>query len=165
MAPRWPVVLVALVATGAATPAAAAEWGTLVPGHTTQTAVSARYGTPTRSENQKVDGYDTKQWIYEGAEAPVGMRRLTVEFGLLTASGYHPELLRSFRLEPKPAVFNRPTVINGWGSPTSVVREGEAEVFFYQEGLLVYFDKDGWNAKLMIVSPPQPPPASASPRR
>jgi hypothetical protein len=64
--------------------------------------------------------------------------------------------VRDFSLVPKPGIFTRQTILNGWGVPMRVGREGDAEVFLYRAGLLVYFAKDGWDAQLMVFTPPQP---------
>ena len=77
-----------------AAPATAADWGQIKPGASTQAAVRSRYGAPTRETPQKVEGYDTVQWLYEGPQAPVGMTRMTVDFGLLTPSGYRKDVVR-----------------------------------------------------------------------
>ncbi len=144
--------LVALVAAAAA----AAEWGTIRPGVSTMEAVRARFGTASKTSTEKQEGYDAARWVYEGAAAPPGFTRLTVEFGLLTPLGFRVDLVRDFTLVPKPGVFNRQTILNGWGPPARVGREGDQEVFLYQQGLLVYFAKDGWDAQLMMFTPPQP---------
>ena len=68
--------------------AAASEWGTIVPGTTTMEAVRAQYGGPTKTETQKTDNYDTASWMYEGVQAPVGLLRMVVDFGILRAAGY-----------------------------------------------------------------------------
>lgn len=152
---------------GGAVPAAlAAEWGGLAPGVSTMDGVRERYGAPSRSAAQKVQGYDTTQWVYEEPRAPAGMRRMVVDFGLLQPAGYRRELVRTVRLEPKPGVFQRSTVVAGWGVPTGTREEAGAPVFFYREGLLVYFDKDGWEAQALILTIPQPlAPAPAVPAR
>src|SRR5262245_35501002 len=80
------VVLLALAPLAA--PASAADWGTISPGTTTMEQVRAQYGGPTRATTQKADNYDTAQWVYEEAQAPVGMIRMTVDFGLLTEGTY-----------------------------------------------------------------------------
>ncbi|HEU5319856.1 MAG TPA: hypothetical protein VFX28_03590, partial [Methylomirabilota bacterium] len=141
-----------------AAPAAAAEWGLLIPGTTTMPEVRQQYGAPTRTDSPRVDGVETAQWTYEGAQAPVGMKRLVVDFGLAGPGGLRKDLLRTFRLEPKPGAFNRQTIVRGWGTPTRVGAEGETPVFVYQQGLIVYFEKDGWRPRLMVFTPPQPPP-------
>jgi hypothetical protein len=61
---RWlgAVALVLLLAT----PALAAEWGQIKPAVTTQPDVRKRYGAPTKETVQKIEGYDSTQWLYEG---------------------------------------------------------------------------------------------------
>ena len=151
LAPAFALVLGAL-----ASPARASDWGLIVPGKSTTDAVRARYGPPTRADAQKVEGYDAAQWVYEGAQAPRGVSKMTVDFGLLGGAGYKKDVVRSLRLDPKPGVFNRKLVLDGWGDPTKVGRDAEHEIFLYEDGLLVYFDKEGKNAQLMIFTPPQP---------
>jgi hypothetical protein len=144
------------VALGGVRPAVAEEWGTVIPGETTIDAVRARFGEPTRSQSVKVEGYDTTEWVYEGTRAPRGIRRLTIDFGLLTPAGYRPDLVRIMRLEPNPGIFTRSTVLMGWGTPTRMGKDKDRPIFFYQDGLLVEFDKDGWLALVMTFTPPQP---------
>ena len=136
--------------------APASEWGTIVPGTSTMDSVRAQYGGPTKTETQKTDNYDTTTWRYEGAQAPVGLVRMVVDFGILQASGYRREVVRSFTIEPKAGVFHRRMVLDGWGPPERVGRQGEGEVFYYAEGLVVMFDKEGVNAKSLVFMPPQP---------
>ena len=143
----------------------AAEWGAIIPGESMQETVRARYGAPTRMASQKLEGYDSAQWVYEGAQAPRGFTRATFDFGILTPKGYRAELVRTIRLEPRPGIFTRTTVLNGWGVPTRVGREKDAEVFFYVDGLLVYFNKEGWIAETMIFTPPQKSADGAGPAK
>ena len=75
--------------------ASAEQWGGIEPGESTMAVVKSLRGTPTRTAKQKVDGYDTEEWVYEDAKAPAGIRRLTVDFGLLTPAGYRSDLVRS----------------------------------------------------------------------
>jgi hypothetical protein len=157
-------LLVALLLVAPTTPVRAAEWGLIRPGVSTTEAMRARYGAPTRVDRQKVDNYDTENWIYEGDRAPVGVERLTVEFGLVQQEKYRADVVRAFRLEPKPGTFNRGVVTNGWGFPDRMGRDGEQDIFLYREGLLVYFDEAGWNAKLMIFTLPQPRDPTEEPR-
>jgi hypothetical protein len=149
-------VLTALLVVLAAAPAAASEWGTIVPGSSTTDAVRGQYGGPTRTETQKVDNYDTSTWIYEGAQAPAGLVRMTVDFGILQAGGYRPEVVRSFKLEPRPGAFDRRAVLAGWGTPDRVGKQSGTEVFVYGQGLVVIFDKDGRHAHTLVFTPPQP---------
>ncbi len=147
-----------------AAPAPASDWGQIKPGVTKQAEVRSRYGAPTRETPQKVEGYDTLHWLYEGPQAPTGMTRMTVDFGLLTPAGYRKDVVRTFRLEPKYDVFNRKLIVDGWGPPARVGKEGELEFFLYAEGLLVYFGKDENEVLAMIFTPPQTlPPAAAPP--
>ena len=150
------LVAAVALAMAAVAPAFAAEWGSIVPGTSTTESVRARFGQPTRQATQKVDGYDTTEWLYEGERAPRGLQRLVVDFGLLTGAGYRANVVRTMRLEPVPGVFTRDTVLIGWGTPQRAGKDGETPVFFYQDGLIVYFDKEGWVAARLLFTPPQP---------
>ena len=142
----------------------AEQWGAMVPGESTMDAVRALRGQPTRTATEKVEGYDTARWVYQGDRAPAGIARLTIDFGLKTASGYHAEIVRSFKLEPRPGAFDRNWVFQGWGPPAGVGQEGGVDFIFYKEGLFVYFAKDDFNVTSMVFTPPQLPPAPAEPR-
>jgi hypothetical protein len=141
-----------------AAPGESADWGTIEPGKSTMDNVRARFGPPTRTTTQKTDGYDTAQWVYEAGQAPEGLRRLTVDFGLLVGGAFRPPVVRAFRLDPQPGVFTRSSVVAGWGEP-----DGESPVgqlprsLFYDVGLLVYFDKEGWQVESMLFVMPQVP--------
>ena len=144
--------------------AGAAEWGRIEPGVSTIEQVRDRYGAPTKQTRAKVEGYDTWQWVYEGGQVPAGLVRMTVDFGLLAASGYNPSLVRLLKLEPKPLIFGRKTVIQGWGLPDGTGNHEGLVTFFYKEGLFVVFDKEGESATAMIFSLPQPdPPDTGAP--
>ena len=136
----------------------AAEWDTIRPGESTQEAVRAQFGQPTKVTSQKVEGYDSAQWLYDGEHAPRGVAKLTIDFGLLTPQGYKAEIVRVMQLQPKPGVFTRQTVILGWGAPQGARMEDGVESIFYLAGLIVRFDKDGWLVTSMSFMPPQPPP-------
>ena len=133
--------------------AAAAEWGGITPGVSTLEAVRERYGPPSRESKQTLEGYATTQWVYEGAKAPAGIKRMVVDFGLLTPQGYRPTLVRSFTLEPKPGVFDKPTIVSGWGFPDRAGTDQDKEVFCFKSGLAVYFDADGTEAVSMTFAP------------
>jgi hypothetical protein len=151
-------LLVLLVIVGAAPAALAAQWGNIEPGVSTLEQVRDLHGRPSREVTAKVEGYDTRQWVYERSQAPEGLIRLTVDFGLLVKGTYQPSVVRLVTLDPKPAIFTRKTVIDGWGLPD---REGIMEglpTFVYQEGLFAMFEKEGDNAVRLIFSIPQPPP-------
>jgi hypothetical protein len=154
--PRATLVAVLLAALLLAPAAFAAEWGLIEPGVSTTQTVRERYGAPSRTDRKKVDQYDTETWIYEGDRAPTGLVRLTIDFGLLRDNKYRPEVVRVFQLEPHGATFNRGIIGNGWGFPDGNGRQGDEEFFVYKEGLLVYFNSDGWTVRLMIFTVPQP---------
>jgi hypothetical protein len=143
----------------------AAEWDTIRPGESTQAAVRAQFGQPTTVASEKVEGYDTARWIYEGAQAPRGIAKLTVDFGLLTPQGYKPDVVRVLQLQPRPGVFNRQTVLTGWGQPDGIKTENDVPSVFYQSGLIVNFDRAGWLVTQMVFTPPQTPPQEQAPRR
>ena len=151
-----------------ASPLAAAEWREIRPGETAMTDIRTRFGPPSRETAQKVEGYDTAQWVYEGPRALVGMLKATFDFGLKTATSYNKDVVRSFTLEPKHDVFNRRLILYGWGPPDRLGTQGDTEFFLYREGLLVYFDKTGEQALTMTFTPPQPipeEPRSTTPQR
>jgi len=155
---RAGIGLVVLLLTGLLSPLAAraAEWGLIQPGVSTTQSVRQRYGAPSRTERKKVDTYDTESWIYEGDRAPSGLMRLTVDFGILQDNKYRPDVVRVFQLEPHGATFNRGIIGNGWGFPDGNGKQGDEEFFVYKEGLLVYFNPDGWTVRLMVFTVPQP---------
>jgi hypothetical protein len=147
-------------------PALAEEWGGIEPGVTTVDQVRARYGAPSKETRAKADGYDTLRWVYEDARAPGGIERMTIDFGLLTPQGYKPTVVRVLRLEPRPKIFGRNTVIQAWGVPDGITKHDEMDVFFYKSGLLVNFDRSGAEAALLTLTPPQPDTAPrAAPKR
>jgi len=138
-------------------PAAASEWGGIEPGVTTVEQVRERYGPPSKETRAKVEGYDTLQWLYEGASAPAGMSKMTVDFGLLMQSVYKPSIVRLLTIEPKPAIFGKGTVVLGWGIPDGLADNPDGTVsMFWKDGLIVTLDREGENAVLMIFSLPQP---------
>jgi len=147
-----------------AVPAAASDWGGIQPGVTTADRVRERYGEPSKESRPKVEGYDTLQWVYEGDRAPPGIVRMTVDFGLLTAGGYKPNLVRLLTLEPKPLMFGKGTVIQGWGIPDGVAEHKDgSSTLIWKDGLLVLLDKEGSDSVSMIFSVPQPLTLPASP--
>jgi hypothetical protein len=136
--------------------ASASEWGNIQPGVTTLQQVQDTYGKPTKETKAKVEGYDTVQWVYERSQAPQGIIRMTVDFGLLAPDGYKPNVVRLLKLEPSPWIFGRKTVVEGWGPPDGIGKGQGIETFFYKEGLFVVFDTEGDQAVSMIFSIPQP---------
>jgi hypothetical protein len=149
--------------------ARAEEWGGIEPGVTTIEQVRARYGAPSKETRAKVEGHDTIQWIFEGARAPGGVLRLTVDYGLLTPQGYRQTVVRTFRLEPKPKIFGKNTIALAWGPPDAIGSQNDQETHFYKSGLVVIFTKDGTDTVVLTFTPPQPDaparPAPAAPKR
>ena len=158
--------MLALVLGLTAAVAHAAEWNAIRPGVSTQDDVRTQFGQPTRVTSQKVEGYDTGQWLYEGAQAPRGATKLTVDFGILTPQGYKAQVVRVMSLQPKPGIFTRQAVLTAWGQPDGTKTENGVPSVLYEAGLIVTFDKEGNDATNLIFTPPQQPPrAPASPRR
>jgi hypothetical protein len=81
------LALVLALVTVAAGIAHGAEWHAVRPGESTQQAVRAQFGQATKVTSQKVEGYDSAQWLYEGEQAPRGIARMTIDFGILTPLG------------------------------------------------------------------------------
>jgi len=162
-------LIVAVLGLALALPAAAwaANWGGIEPGATTFEQVRERYGAPSKETKQKVEGYDTMTWIYEGPQAPTGMNRMVVDFGLLKPDGFKPTVVRVFELEPKPSIFALQTVIDGWGLPAVSGNQQGYPTVMYEEGLVVVFDKESLWATSMTFTVPQPlpqaPAAGAAP--
>jgi hypothetical protein len=154
-------VLLLAVAPLAAPGARAAEWGGIIPGTSTMETVRQRHGAPSREARQKVEGYDTVQWVYDAGRAPAGMTRMTVEFGILTPAGYRPRVVRYFILEPKPRVFHRGAVLAGWGAPDLMGEVEGRPLFVYKSGLQVTLDPNGEDAVSLLFAPPQPDPPPA----
>ena len=118
--------------------AVAAEWATIVPGESTTESVKAEFGEPSRATKTKIDTYDSIDWTYEGSRAPAGMIRMVVQFGILKKGGYQPNVVRTFRLEPKPGVFTRRQIVLGWGKPDRGGTQDAVPVMIYMT-LLYYF--------------------------
>jgi hypothetical protein len=150
----------------ASTPAAhAAEWSGIEPGVTTMEAFRARFGPPSKEAKQKVGNYDTVEWTYEGARSPEGFHKMVVEFGILLPTGYSPNTVRVFRLDPKRFIFIKDTIVAGWGEPDNATIENGRDIFFYRSGLVVTFDEQGVMVTSMFftVKQPDPAPAGATP--
>jgi hypothetical protein len=138
--------------------ALAAEWGGITPGESDVESVRQRYGAPSREQREKVEGHDTLRWIYEGEKAPRGLSSMEVSFGLLASGSYRPRTVRYFRLVPRAGIFTKEIVLTGWGEPSRVGKEKEQTIFFYQSGLVIYFDREELNAISMVFGIPQPEP-------
>ena len=151
-------MLASLLALGLAGTARASDWGGLTPGVTTLEQVRERYGAPSKESKAKVENYDTTTLTYEGPKAPAGMNRLVVDVGWLAKDGFKPNVVRVFRLEPRPLIFPIQAVMDGWGLPSAAGESGGRPTFFYEEGLVVIFDPQGAYAENMSFTLPQPLP-------
>jgi hypothetical protein len=160
--------LVAAAVLAGPSAAPAEEWGGIEPGLTTIEQVRARYGAPSKETRARMEGHETIQWVFEGTRVPGGIQRLTVDYGLLTPQGFKQTVVRAFRLEPKPLIFGRNTVVQAWGAPDGVGSQDDQEIFYYKSGLVVIFTKDGDDTALMTFTQPQPDtpprPAPAAPK-
>ncbi|HWN56391.1 MAG TPA: hypothetical protein VNP91_14860, partial [Methylomirabilota bacterium] len=148
-------MLAGVLALGLAGTAQASEWGGITPGVTTLEQVRERYGAPSKESKAKIENYDTTTWTYEGPRAPAGMNRLVVEVGWLARDGFKANVVRVFRLEPRPLIFPIQAVMDGWGIPSAAGESGGRPTFFYEEGLVVIFDPQGVNAENMSFTLPQ----------
>ncbi len=151
-----PAVLTALVLLQGAGFACAADWGGITPAETTLEAVRARYGEPSKAEKKKIESRDVTMWTYEGARAPRGLVRMMVEFGVRQSGRYQPDVVRTFRIEPRTGVFERRHVVLAWGKPDRGGTQDGVPVMIYKSGLTVYFDKDLINAVSMWFTAPEP---------
>jgi hypothetical protein len=161
--------LVVVLGLTIAAPAAvwASGWGGIEPGETTMEQVRERYGAPSKETKQKIEGYDTATWVYEGNKAPVGMTRMTIDIGILKPDGFKPDLVRVFVLEPKPTIFPLQAVLDGWGMPAAAGDQAGFPTMLFEAGLVVVFEKQGQFAESMtftVAQPlPQAPAAGAAP--
>ena len=155
------------LALGLPVAACALGWGGIDPAETTIEQVRERYGAPSKETKQKVESYDTTTWIYEAGNAPAGIKRMVVDFGILKPDGYKPNLVRIFTIEPNPSIFAVQTVIDGWGLPTAAGDQDGYPTMLYEAGLVVVFDKQTLWVESMIFTVPQPlpraPAAGAAP--
>ncbi len=153
---RVAAVTTALVLLLGAGLARAADWGGITPAETTLEAVRARYGEPSKAEKKKAESRDVTVWTYDGSRAPRGLVRMMVEFGVRQSGRYQPDVVRTFRIEPRPGVFERRHVVLAWGKPDRGGTQDGVPVLIYKAGLTVYFDKDLINAVSMWFTVPEP---------
>jgi len=140
-------------------PAAASgeEWMGVVPGKTDKTAVRAIFGPPTREVAKKEEGYDTSEWIYDGGKAPAGATRLLVQFGLLSGGSFRGAVVRALTYFPKPNIFPRVAILDGWGTPDKTGTDPNGRVvLFYRRGFVATLDKDGRETLEMLFTVEQP---------
>lgn len=137
----------------------AADWGGVTPGTSVQEDIRRLFGPPTQERSAKEEGYETREWIYEGAEAPAGLIKVRVEFGLLEPDGFKPNTVRAFVLYPKENRFPVSAIQAGWGRParSGLDQETGRPILQYDAGLVVVLDKDGrWAEEMYFVIPQRP---------
>lgn len=152
------LVTLLLLVLGPAVPWAA-DWGGVTPGTSTQEDIRRLFGPPTQERSAKEDGYETREWIYEGAEAPAGLNKLRVEFGLLKPDGFKPNTVRTLALYPKENRFPVSAIQAGWGRTARVGLDPETgrPILQFDAGLVVFLDKEGrWAEEMYFVIPQQP---------
>src|SRR5262245_37104735 len=160
-------LFLALLIVGWPTPVPAEEWGGIEPGVSILDDVRSRYGAPTKETHAKAECYDTVQWVYDGAQAPGGIQRMTIEYGLLTPQGYKPTVVRVIRLEPKAIALGQSRVGQGSGATDHLITQNDQETYFYKSGRIVTCNTEDTEAVILNFMPPQPdqPPAPAAPKR
>ncbi len=149
-------VIVGLLA--AAGDLCAASWGGLTPGETTQAGVQTLYGKPSRERALVEEGRTVAEWTYAGPQAPSGLERMVVSFGLMVGGRFVPDMVRSVALYPKAHVFPLGAIANGWGRPDAVGTEeasGRPSFHYNTLGLLIILDRTGQWAEFMLFGPRQ----------
>ena len=150
------LVLVALLVLAGV--AGAAGWGGITPGESTRRDVEARYGRPTQERAVTEGGLTGSEWTYGGAQAPAGLDRLVVGFGLLRRGTFVPELVRVVMLYPKPRVFTVPELIAGWGKPDGIgtdQQSGRSILRWEARGILAALDQKEEFAEVLVFAPEQ----------
>ncbi|MBI2459976.1 MAG: hypothetical protein HYV61_00315 [Candidatus Rokubacteria bacterium] len=137
----------------------AAEWGGVTPGQSTQDDVRGLFGPPTRERSGREEGYETREWLYEGEAAPAGLIKLEVQFGLLGPEGFKPETVRALILYPGANRFPLASLQVGWGRPSQQGTDSKTgrPTLIWDEGLVVFLDKEGrWAEEMYFVIPQLP---------
>jgi hypothetical protein len=148
-----------LVAALLARGAAAETWGGITPGVTTGPEVRTRYGSPSRERLLVEEGRTVPEWTYAGAQAPRGLDRMVISFGLLQPAGFRADLVRAVTLHPRPRIFSLQAILNGWGQPDGIGTEeatGRPSLHYGTRGLLVILDRAGEWAEVMLFAPAAP---------
>jgi hypothetical protein len=136
----------------------AESWGGLTPGETTQAGVQALYGKPSRERSLVEEGRTVAEWTYAGPQAPRGLERMVVSFGLLAGGRFVPDMVRSVALHPKPHVFSLRAITNGWGRPDAIGTEeasGRSSFHYNTLGLIIILDRTGQWAEFLLFGPRQ----------
>ena len=137
----------------------AESWGGLTPGETVRAGVEALYGRPSRERSLIEEGRTVAEWTFTGAQAPRGLERMVISFGLMAGGGFVPDVVRAVTLYPKPHVFALRVILGGWGSPDAIGTEeasGRPTFHYRSRGLLIILDKTGSWAELLLFGPRLP---------
>ena len=112
------------------------------------------------------------QWVYEGDAGARGHRADDGGLRAAHAAGLQAQPgARRSRLEPKPKIFGKNTVIQGWGVPDAIAdnKDGTSTLHLRRPACSSIFDKEGDGRRArMTFTVPQPlaPPAPpAAPKR
>jgi hypothetical protein len=136
--------------------AGAAAWGGITPGETLRREVEARYGKPTRERTVAEEGRTTVEWTYAGEQAPRGITRMVVSFGLIKSGLFQPDVVRALTLHTRRGVFPMKMIAEGWGKPDAIGTDeqtGQPAFRYDAKGLLVILDKTGSWAEMMVFAP------------
>ncbi len=139
--------------------APAATWGGITPGQTTRGEVEARYGRPTRERVVTQEGRTGSEWTYAGDQAPRGIDRMVIGFGLLGPQGLVPDLVRSLALYPRARIFSVEFLVAGWGKPDAIGTEeqtGRPSFRYDGRALFVILDHTGQWAEMLLFGPEKP---------
>ena len=137
----------------------AESWGGLTPGETVRAGVEALYGRPSRERSLIEEGRTVAEWTFTGAQAPRGLERMVISFGLMAGGVFVPDVVRAVTLYPKPHVFALRVILGGWGSPDAIGTEeasGRPTFHYRSRGLLIILDKTGSWAELLLFGPRLP---------
>ena len=143
---------------GVRPPAARGEtWGGITPGESVQRDVEGMFGRPSRERTVVEESRSTLEWTYAGERAPRGMERMVVVYGLMRKDGtFAPDLVRALTLYPRPHVFSRRAIENGWGDPDATGREestGRVSLHYQRRGLLIILDRTSNWAEMLLFAP------------
>lgn len=139
--------------------ARAATWGGITPGTTTLAEVRALHGTPSRERTVSEGGRSAPEWTYAGEQAPLGLERMVVSFGLIRDERFLPEVVRAVALYPRPRIFTVAHVTQGWGKPDALGTEEQTRrpaMRYERLGLLVVLDPQGEWAEMLLLAPEKP---------
>jgi len=137
--------------------ASAEAWGGITPGESTRRDVEALYGRPSRERNVVEEERAVVEWTYAGELAPRGIERMVVSYGLIGKDGrFLPDLVRSVALYPRPHIFSKQAIVNGWGQPDGIGTEeatGRPSLHYRNRGLLIILDRTGEWAEFLLCGP------------